>query len=221
MEPVTLAFSVHVGVCVWICFTCIYVRAYIHTHIYFFLKKNPWKLVLQTWKLLQARVFNNVPHCKNKHIKHEEFPNAIAVCPSSCISTVLCLSVVLAWKESVTSHSVGKHSSLYPLSLVLLRGWDLISSWLPFLFLFFPDGLDLFRGMLLGWLVQGLTLYARQPLFLFNDFLPHLVVLQEVLSYLAVDFPPFESFLSWENTKLLICVLSTWWLFFFHIINRN
>lgn len=83
-----------------------YLRAslYTHTHIYFFLKKNPWKLVLQMWKLLRARVFNNVPHCKNKHIKCEEFPNAIAVCPSSCISTVLCLSVVLAWKESVTSH---------------------------------------------------------------------------------------------------------------------
>lgn len=160
------------------------------------------------WKLLWARVFNNVPHCKNKPIKREESQNAIAVCPSSRISTVLCLSVVLAWKESVTSHSAGKHSSLYPLSLVLLRSRDLLSSGLPFLFLFFPDGLDLFWGRRLGGRVQGRVLYARQPLLLFNDSLPHLVVLQEVLSYLAVDLPPFESFLSWENTKLLICVLS-------------
>lgn len=54
------------------------------------------------WKLLWARVFNHVPHCKNKHTECEESQNAIAICPSSCISTVLCLSVVLAWKESVT-----------------------------------------------------------------------------------------------------------------------
>lgn len=79
---------------------------YIHTQIYFFLKKKSLEAGVAMWKLLWRRVFNHVPHCKNKHTECEESQNAIAICPSSCISTVLCLSVVLAWKESVTSHSV-------------------------------------------------------------------------------------------------------------------
>ena len=147
---------------------------------------------------LSKSFLNPVPHCKNKHIKHEESQNAVAICPSSYISTVLCLSVVLACKESVWQVTLFGNSSFYPLSLVWLWGWGLLSFLLPLFFIFFPDGLDLFWGMLLG----GLVLYARQPLFLLNDFLPHLVVLQEVLSYLTVDFPPFENFLSWESTKL-------------------
>lgn len=113
------------------------------------------------------------------------------------------VSKCCAGLKRVCDKSLGlEHSSFYPLSLVWLWGWDCLSSWLPFFFFFFPDGLDLFWGMLLGRLVQGLIFSACQPLFLFDDFLPHLVVLQEVLSYLAVDFPPFESFLSWENNKL-------------------
>lgn len=206
--------------CLWICFTWIYVRAYIHTHTYLFLPFK--KKILGSWcynvkASLSKSFLTLVPHCKNKHRKCKESQNAIAVCPSSCISTVLCLSVVLAWKESVTSHSVWKHSSFYPLSLVWLWCWGLLSSRLPLVLIFFLDSLDLFWGMLLGGLVQGLRLYACQPLFLLNDFLPHLVVLQEVLSYLAVDFPPFESFLSWENTKLdnlFVCLVHGSYLFF-------
>lgn len=44
----------------------------------------------------------------------------------------------------VTSNSVWKHSSSYPLSLVWLWGWGLLSFLLPLFFVFFPDGLDLF-----------------------------------------------------------------------------
>lgn len=135
-------------------------------------------------------------------------PNATAICPSSRISTVLCLHVVLAWEESVTSHWVSRQSSFYPLSLVWLWGEGLLFSQLPLFFFFFSDSLDVFWGMLWGRLVRGLAFDSGQPLFLFNDLLPHRVVLHEVLSYLAADFPPFESFLSWENTKwdyLFVC----------------
>ena len=210
-----------VCVCVYVWMFYMYLRVSLctHTHTYFSFKKSI-EAGVAMWKLLWTRVFNHVPHCKNKHVKCEESPNAIAICQSPCISTVLCLSVVLAWRESVTSHSVWRQSSFYPLSLVWLWGYTLLSSGLPFFFFFFPDGLDLLWGMLLGRRVQGLIFDSRQPLFLFHDFLPHLVVLQEVLSYLTVDFPPFESFLSWENTKLdylLVCwiqVISS------HSINR-
>lgn len=101
------------SVCLWICFTWIYVRAYIHTHIY----TSSFKKILRSWccynvkASLSESFLNHVPHCKNKHIQRKESQNAIAVCPSSHISTVLCLSVVLAWKESVTSHSASKRSS--------------------------------------------------------------------------------------------------------------
>lgn len=88
--------------CVCVCVKMFYMylceSLYIHTHKYIssLKKKNPYKLVLQCESFSEQRVFNHVPHCKNKHIKCEESQNAIAICPSSCISTVLCLSVVLA-----------------------------------------------------------------------------------------------------------------------------
>lgn len=90
-------------VCVCMC-VCEYVymdlrdSLYTHTHIYFFLKK---KKILGSWcynvkASLSESFLSHVPHCKNKHIKCEESQNAVAICPSSCISTVLCLSIVLA-----------------------------------------------------------------------------------------------------------------------------
>lgn len=76
---------------------------YTHTHAY---TSSLKKKILGSWcynvkASLSESFLNHVPHCKNKHTKCEESQNAVAICPSSCISTVLCLSIVLAWKESV------------------------------------------------------------------------------------------------------------------------
>lgn len=71
---------------------------YTHTHAY---TSSLKKKILGSWcynvkASLSESFLNHVPHCKNKHTKCEESQNAVAICPSSCISTVLCLSIVLA-----------------------------------------------------------------------------------------------------------------------------
>lgn len=126
----------------------------LYTHIYFSLIKRSLVTGVAEWKL----AFSVIPYCKRKHTKCEEFPKCCSHLPTFWYSTVLCLSVVLAWKVSGTSNSVCKHGSLYPWSQVWLWSRALLNSWLPFLFLFLLDSLDLLWGMLQrGW-VQGLVL---------------------------------------------------------------
>lgn len=68
----------------------------LYTHIYFSFIKRSLVAGVAEWKL----AFSAVPYCKRKHTKCEGFPKCCSHLPAFWYSTVLCLSVVLAWKVS-------------------------------------------------------------------------------------------------------------------------
>lgn len=171
------------------------------------------------WKLLWARVFNHVPHCKNKHLKCEESQNAIAICPSSCISTVLCLSVVLAWR--VRDKSLGLETQLI-LSIVtglaLGLGSPLLSASLFLLLLPWWPGSVLSNAA--GETGPG-TDFRCPPTAARPPWLPSTscgsVGGAELFGSRLSSFWKF-SFLRKHQIRLLICVLNTWQLFLFTLL---